>query len=65
MGLLDAVRGLPALTPPGVGRVDKLADLALRRFDASIEGLGGCPIAPGAAGNLAAEDLALLAEQSG
>ncbi|VTU22588.1 Hydroxymethylglutaryl-CoA lyase YngG [Variovorax sp. PBL-E5] len=35
----------------------------VRRFDASIGGLGGCPFAPGAAGNLATEDLALMAQQ--
>jgi len=29
-------------------------------FDASIGGLGGCPYAPGAAGNLASEDLVNL-----
>jgi hydroxymethylglutaryl-CoA lyase len=37
----------------------------VRRFDASIGGLGGCPFAPGAAGNLATEDLALMAAQCG
>ncbi len=37
----------------------------VRRFDASIGGLGGCPFAPGAAGNLATEDLALMASQCG
>lgn len=37
----------------------------VRRFDSSVGGLGGCPFAPGAAGNLATEDLVLLAEQSG
>jgi hydroxymethylglutaryl-CoA lyase len=29
----------------------------VRKFDASIGGLGGCPFAPGAAGNLATEDV--------
>ena len=37
----------------------------VRRFDASIGGVGGCPFAPGAAGNLATEDLALMAAQCG
>ena len=32
-------------------------DLGIRTFDASVAGLGGCPYAPGAAGNLATEDL--------
>lgn len=39
--------------------------MGIRRFDSSIGGLGGCPFAPGAAGNLATEDLALLCEQVG
>jgi hydroxymethylglutaryl-CoA lyase len=29
----------------------------VRRFDASVAGLGGCPYAPGASGNLATEDI--------
>lgn len=37
----------------------------IRRFDASVGGIGGCPFAPGAAGNLATEDLVLMAEASG
>lgn len=37
----------------------------VRRFDSSVGGLGGCPFAPGAAGNLATEDLVLLAQQCG
>ena len=40
-------------------------ELGVRRFDTSIGGLGGCPFAPGAAGNLATEDLVLMAEQCG
>jgi hydroxymethylglutaryl-CoA lyase len=40
-------------------------EAGVRRFDASVGGLGGCPFAPGAAGNLATEDLVLLAEQCG
>ena len=37
----------------------------MRRFDASVGGIGGCPFEPGAAGNLATEDLVLMAERSG
>lgn len=37
----------------------------LRRFDASLGGLGGCPFAPGAAGNVATEDLVVMFEGSG
>lgn len=32
-------------------------ECGIRTFDASVAGLGGCPYAPGAAGNLATEDL--------
>ena len=35
------------------------------RFDASCGGLGGCPYAPGAAGNIATEDLVDFAHQHG
>ena len=37
----------------------------VRTIDASLGGLGGCPFAPGAAGNLATEDLVLLADKMG
>ncbi len=39
--------------------------VGVRRFDASLGGLGGCPFAPGAAGNVATEDLVLMFEGSG
>ena len=35
------------------------------RFDASIGGLGGCPYAPGASGNIATEDLVHMVEDLG
>ncbi len=35
-------------------------DQGIRTFDASVGGLGGCPYAPGAAGNLATEDLVYM-----
>jgi len=35
-------------------------DFGVRAFDASAGGLGGCPFAPGASGNLATEDLLYL-----
>lgn len=37
----------------------------VRKFDASVGGLGGCPFALGAAGNAATEDLVLLLESCG
>ncbi len=40
-------------------------ECGIRKFDSSIGGLGGCPFAPGAAGNLATEDLASMMAQAG
>jgi hydroxymethylglutaryl-CoA lyase len=39
-------------------------DAGVRCFDASTGGIGGCPYAPGAAGNLATEDLVYLLDAS-
>ncbi|MGV0837569.1 hydroxymethylglutaryl-CoA lyase [Mycolicibacterium thermoresistibile] len=39
--------------------------LGVRRFDAATGGLGGCPFAPGAAGNIAADDLVHLMHREG
>lgn len=35
-------------------------EMGIRTFDASVGGLGGCPYAPGAAGNVATEDLVFM-----
>jgi hydroxymethylglutaryl-CoA lyase len=37
----------------------------VRRFDSSIGGIGGCPFAPKASGNVATEDVVYLLERSG
>ena len=37
----------------------------VRKFDASIGGLGGCPFAPGASGNVATEDVVMMLGQMG
>jgi hydroxymethylglutaryl-CoA lyase len=39
--------------------------LGVRRFDASLGGVGGCPFAPGAAGNIATDDLINLLHHAG
>lgn len=39
--------------------IEASLDLGLRTFDAAVGGLGGCPYAPGAAGNVATEAVAL------
>jgi len=40
-------------------------DHGLTKFDSSVGGLGGCPYAPGAAGNLATEDLVYCMHKMG
>lgn len=49
----------------GVANVFAAVESGIRRFDASIAGLGGCPFAPGASGNVATEDVVMLLEQMG
>jgi len=51
----------------GLGLANAWAGMqaGVERFDASAGGVGGCPFAPGAAGNLATEDLVWLAQTSG
>jgi hydroxymethylglutaryl-CoA lyase len=39
--------------------------LGIRHFDASLGGIGGCPFAPGAAGNIATDDLVNLLHHAG
>jgi len=41
------------------------ANLGYENFETSVAGLGGCPFAPGAAGNLATEDLVNMFESMG
>lgn len=40
-------------------------DMGITTFDGSIGGLGGCPYAPGASGNLATDDLLYMLDQMG
>jgi len=51
----------------GLGLANVLAALnaGARAFDASLSGLGGCPYAPGATGNIVSEDLAFMLEAMG
>jgi hydroxymethylglutaryl-CoA lyase len=41
-----------------LGNIEAALDKGLRVFDAAVGGLGGCPFAPGAAGNVATEAVA-------
>ena len=49
----------------GVANVYAALEVGIRRFDACIAGLGGCPFAPGATGNVATEDVVMMLEQMG
>ncbi|MEM7469555.1 MAG: hydroxymethylglutaryl-CoA lyase, partial [Pseudomonadota bacterium] len=41
----------------GLANVDAALEVGIRRFDSSLGGLGGCPYAPGASGNVVTDDL--------
>jgi hydroxymethylglutaryl-CoA lyase len=49
----------------GLANATAALQAGARIFDASVAGLGGCPFAPGAAGNLATEDLVFMAYKMG
>ncbi|MBX6425214.1 MAG: hydroxymethylglutaryl-CoA lyase [Variibacter sp.] len=49
----------------GLANVSAAVDVGVRRFDASLAGLGGCPFAPGATGNINTEDCVFLLESLG
>lgn len=49
----------------GLANAYAALESGIRRFDASIAGLGGCPFAPGASGNVATEDLVMMCNQMG
>ncbi len=49
----------------GLANVFAALESGVRSFDASIGGLGGCPFAPGASGNVATEDVVMMLEQMG
>jgi hydroxymethylglutaryl-CoA lyase len=49
----------------GLANVSAALDCGITRFDASLAGLGGCPFAPGATGNIVMEDLCFLLDSMG
>jgi hydroxymethylglutaryl-CoA lyase len=73
--LIDAVRRTCPGVPLGVhfhdtrgsGLANALVAVqaGVTQLDASVGGLGGCPFAPGASGNIATEELVYLLEESG
>jgi hydroxymethylglutaryl-CoA lyase len=49
----------------GLANVYAALEAGVRYFDASISGIGGCPFAPGASGNVATEDIVMLLHSMG
>lgn len=49
----------------GLANVMAALDVGLTTVDASMGGIGGCPFAPGASGNIVTEDLVFLLESMG
>jgi len=49
----------------GLANVAAALDCGIRRFDSSLGGLGGCPYAPGASGNIVTEDLCFMLDSMG
>ncbi len=75
LAMLDAVsRKVPATHLAGhfhdtwgmaIANIRASLDAGLRCFDASVAGLGGCPYARGASGNVATEDVVWMLEREG
>lgn len=62
-----ALCGLHLHNTRGLGLANVLAGLeaGITTFDSSLGGLGGCPFAPGASGNIVTEDLVFMLESMG
>lgn len=62
-----ALTGIHVHNTRGLGLANVLAayDTGLTTFDSSLGGIGGCPFAPGASGNIVTEDLVFMFEAMG
>lgn len=63
----DKLQGVHLHNTRGLGLANALAayEEGITTFDASLGGLGGCPTAPGASGNIVTEDLVFMFESMG
>jgi hydroxymethylglutaryl-CoA lyase len=63
----DKLEGAHFHNTRGLGLANALAayEEGVRNFDSSMGGLGGCPFAPGASGNVITEDLVFMFESMG
>lgn len=70
-GVRDAIAPIPVRVHfhntrgTGLANVWAAVEAGASVVDASIGGLGGCPFAPGAAGNVASEDVVYMLERAG
>ena len=62
-----ALNGVHLHNTRGLGLANALAalDMGLTTLDSSLGGIGGCPFAPGASGNIVTEDLVFMLESMG
>jgi hydroxymethylglutaryl-CoA lyase len=69
--VLAEVRDLPVAAHfhdtrgTGLANVAAALDCGVRHFDASLAGIGGCPFAPGATGNIVMDDLCFMLDSMG
>ncbi|HVP84133.1 MAG TPA: hydroxymethylglutaryl-CoA lyase [Rhizomicrobium sp.] len=69
--LREAIPGMPLrchfhnTRNTGLANAFAAAEMGVDRLDASVGGIGGCPFAPAATGNIGTEDLVYLLERSG
>jgi hydroxymethylglutaryl-CoA lyase len=63
----QALTGVHLHNTRGLGLANALAalDVGITTLDASLGGLGGCPFAPGASGNIVTEDLVFMLDSMG
>jgi hydroxymethylglutaryl-CoA lyase len=65
VGSLPVVAHFHDTRGTGLANVSAALDCGITRFDASLAGLGGCPFAPGASGNIVMEDLCFMLDSMG
>ena len=63
----EALSGIHLHNTRGLGLANALAalDMGLTTLDSSLGGIGGCPFAPGASGNIVTEDLVFMLDAMG
>jgi hydroxymethylglutaryl-CoA lyase len=66
-GVTDVPLGVHLHDTRGTGLANAYAalEVGVRSFDASVGGIGGCPFAPAATGNIATEDLVYMLDRMG